>query len=181
MSSQDLKLVLLDRDGVINVDSPDFIKHPDEWQALPGALAAIAQMQRYFKVAICSNQSGVGRGLFSEEILAAIHTKLNDELCAVEGNRLPVFYCPHHPDDVCPCRKPQPALLLTAMRSFGCTPGETVYIGDSAKDLQAAANAGCDARLVLTGNGQTTLASAAAHGVTHYADLAEAATQLVSA
>jgi len=116
VNSKNLNLILLDRDGVINMDSPDFIKNPDEWQPLPNAIAAIVQLQRQFKVAICTNQSGISRGLLSEDTLAAIHAKLNDLVQSSGGNRLPVFYCPHHPDDNCPCRKPQPGLLQAAIQ-----------------------------------------------------------------
>ena len=156
------QLVLLDRDGVINVDSPDYIKSPEEWHPISGAMQAIVQLQRHVTVAVCTNQSGVGRGLFDEDTLAAIHQKLNDALIASGGRPLDVFYCPHHPDDGCPCRKPQPGLLECAMQAYGIAPDATVYAGDSAKDLQAAANAGCHSALILTGNGNATATTRAA-------------------
>jgi len=148
--------VLLDRDGVINFDSPDYIKTPDEWQALPGALEAIVRLQQHVQVAVCSNQSGVGRGLFDEDTLSRIHDKFNAGLIACGGEAVDIYYCPHHPDDGCPCRKPQPELLHRAMQAFGIAPAATLYAGDSEKDLLAAANARCRAALVLTGNGAST-------------------------
>lgn len=150
------KLVLLDRDGVINADSPDYIKTPEEWHALPGALDAIVQMQQHVHVAVCSNQSGVGRGLFDEDTLSRIHDKLNAQLISHGGKAIDVYYCPHHPDDGCPCRKPQPDLLLRAMQAFATDPAATLYAGDSEKDLMAAATAGCQSALMLTGNGGAT-------------------------
>ena len=156
------QLILLDRDGVINFDSPDYIKNPDEWQAIPGALDAIAAMQRQFTVAVCTNQSGIARGLFDEDTLAAIHDKLNAQLIAHGGQPLDVFYCPHHPQDHCPCRKPEPELLSCAMQAYEILPQATVYAGDSEKDLLAAVNAGCRGALILTGNGAVTARSATA-------------------
>jgi len=161
MDPAQIKLVLLDRDGVINVESPAFIKRPSQWHAIPGAIDAIVLMQSYFEVAVCSNQSGVGRGLFDESVLAAIHDKLNAELVAAGGRALDVFYCPHHPDEGCPCRKPKPELLTRAMQAYAIEPSHTVYAGDSEKDLLAAENADCFSILVLTGNGATTASSTA--------------------
>ena len=154
--------MLLDRDGVINFDSPDYIKNPDEWQPIPGALEAIAQLQRHVRVAVCSNQSGVGRGLFDEATLSRIHDKLNAQLSAHGGKAVDVFYCPHHPDDGCPCRKPAPELLTRAMQAYAAAPAATLYAGDSEKDLLAAANANCRAALMLTGNGAVTAQTEAA-------------------
>jgi len=151
-----LQLVLLDRDGVINRDSADYIKSAEEWQALPGALEAIAELQKHFQVVVCSNQSGIGRGLFDEAALAQIHDKMNTQLRELGGQALDVFYCPHHPNDRCRCRKPSPELLNLAMQSFGVRPEATVYAGDSEKDLIAAANADCHSALILTGNGHHT-------------------------
>ncbi len=156
------QLVLLDRDGVINFDSPEYIKNPDEWLPIPGALEAIATLQRTLTVAVCTNQSGVARGLFDEDTLAAIHDKLNAELTARGGHPLDVFYCPHHPQDHCPCRKPGSELLTRAMQAYDIVPEATIYAGDSEKDLLAAANAGCRGILILTGNGATTARSATA-------------------
>lgn len=160
------RLILLDRDGVINAESEAFIKEADEWQALPGSLAAIAQLKRRgFQVAVCSNQSGVGRGLMSEAALERIHDKLLAGLTELGAGLDAVRYCPHHPDDDCDCRKPRPGMLLDIMAELGATPAETVFVGDSLRDLEAAGAAGCRAALVRTGNGATTEAQARAMGV----------------
>ena len=151
-----IELVLLDRDGVINFDSPDYIKAPGEWHPLPGAPEAIVALQAHVRVAVCTNQSGVGRGFFSEQTLSEIHDKLNAGLLALGGQAVDVYYCPHHPDDGCSCRKPQPELLLRAMQAFAIEPANTLYAGDSEKDLLAAAHARCQAALVMTGNGRAT-------------------------
>jgi len=182
MDPAQIKLVLLDRDGVINVDSPDFIKHPSQWRPIPGAIDAIASLQSRFEVAVCSNQSGIGRGLFDEDTLTTIHDKLNAEIVAAGGRALDVFYCPHHPEADCPCRKPKPELLLRAMQAYATRPEHTVYAGDSEKDLLAAENARCTGILILTGNGAETAASAT-RTLTDwvYTDLKELATSLISA
>ena len=155
-SSKNLQLVLLDRDGVINVDSPDYIKSAEQWRPLPGAIAAIVKLQATYAVAVCSNQSGVARGLFDESILASIHDKLNACIEEAGGEAINVFYCPHHPDAGCQCRKPAPELLRLAMRTQEIEPGNTLYAGDSETDLLAAENAGCTSVLILTGNGSKT-------------------------
>lgn len=160
-NADQLELVLLDRDGVINVDSPDFIKSADEFEPLPGAVEAIAALQTACTVAVCTNQSGLGRGLFNETDLAAMHDKLNRAVLAAGGQPLDVYFCPHHPDAGCTCRKPEPELLEVAMRSHQSSPLRTLYAGDSEKDLLAAFNAGCHAALILTGNGQKTAVSQA--------------------
>ena len=149
-------LVLLDRDGVINFDSADYIKQPDEWRPIPGAIAAMVVLQKKVTVAVCTNQSGVGRGLFSEDILADIHKKLNTTLIEAGGVAVDIYYCPHHPEAGCPCRKPEPELLLAAMRAYDAEASTTVYAGDSEKDLLAARNANCTGALILTGNGVQT-------------------------
>ncbi len=149
-------LILLDRDGVINVDSPDYITSPEQWQPIPGALEAIAQLQQHHSVAVCTNQSAVGRGKLDAPTLAAIHDTMNAALAQVGGSRLDVFYCPHVPAAACECRKPQPGLLLTAMRAYDGTPDTTLFVGDSKRDIEAAAAAGCASALVLTGNGAST-------------------------
>ncbi len=149
--------MLLDRDGVINFDSPDFIKSAEEWRPIPGALEAIAALQARFKVAVCTNQSGLGRGLYDEAALADIHARLQDDLAAAGGSPLDVFFCPHHPDDGCSCRKPQPGLLEAALSTYGAAAAETVFAGDSRRDLEAAVNAGCHPVLLMSGNGQRTL------------------------
>lgn len=152
------KLILLDRDGVINLDSPDFIKSPEEWQAIPGSLEAIARFrQSGFQVAICSNQSGVARGLISAAMLDAIEDKMRSQLRGFGVDLDLVLYCTHHPDDGCACRKPEPGMLLSAMSQLKTTAADTCFVGDSLRDLHAATNAGCEPILVETGNGTKTL------------------------
>ena len=172
-----INLVLLDRDGVINQDSPDYIKSTQEWRPLKGAIDAIVQLQRRFKVAVCTNQSGVARGLFDEETLAAIHDKLNQTIEDAGGDAVDVFYCPHAPHAQCPCRKPNAELLIQAMRSYNAQPSNTLYVGDSEKDVQAAINAGCTSVLVLTGNGakavNTPIGKQAGHVVSDLPALAK--------
>jgi D-glycero-D-manno-heptose 1,7-bisphosphate phosphatase len=153
-----MPLVILDRDGVINVDSAEYIKSPDEWTAIPGSLEAIAQLNRLgFQVAIITNQSGVGRGYYNLETLDQIHEKLMDELAAVGGYIDEIFFCPHLPTDLCECRKPQPGLFYKAEKQFQINLKDVFYIGDSYVDMQVAKAAGCKPLLVLTGNGQKTL------------------------
>lgn len=153
-----MKLVILDRDGVINHDSDAFIKHPDEWQVLPGSAEAIARLSRNgWRVVIATNQSGVGRGLFSMDTLNSIHAKLRREVAAAGGLIDAIFLCPHGPDDACSCRKPLPGLFHDIARRYEISLTGVPAIGDSLRDLQAAAETGCAPWLVLTGKGQHTL------------------------
>ncbi len=153
-----MKLAILDRDGVINQDSEAFVKSPDEWIALPGSLEAIARLSRAnWRVVIASNQSGVARGLFSMNTLNAIHAKLRRDVAHAGGSVDAIFVCPHGPDDGCACRKPKPGMFLDIARRYDINLKNVPAAGDSARDLQAAAAAGCPAWLVLTGNGQKTL------------------------
>ncbi len=167
-----IDLVLLDRDGVINRDSEAYIRTPDEWHAIDGAMQAIAALQARFQVAVCTNQSGIGRGFFSTATLQAIHSKLNDAARHAGGRDLDVFFCPHLPEDECACRKPQAGLLTTAMQARGVGPARTIYVGDSEKDLLAAKAAGCRAVLVRTGNGTRTAETDAAREAVVFDDLA---------
>jgi D-glycero-D-manno-heptose 1,7-bisphosphate phosphatase len=153
------KLVILDRDGVINVDSDAFIKSPDEWVAIPGSLEAIARLnQAGYRVAIASNQSGIGRGLFDMAALNAMHEKMNRAAAAVGGRIDAVFFCPHTQEDDCECRKPKPGMLQQIVERFEIDPEDTPVVGDSLRDLQAGAALGFATHLVLTGKGQKTLA-----------------------
>lgn len=151
-----LELILLDRDGVINEDSPDFIRSADQWQPIPDAIEAIVMLQQNFAVAVCTNQSGIGRGHFSTATLLEMHEKMNSLIKAAGGVPIDVFFCPHKPDAGCDCRKPKPGLLHTAMTAQNQCAANTLYVGDSEKDLLAAAAIGCQAGLVLTGKGQQT-------------------------
>ena len=175
-----MKLVILDRDGTINVDSPDFIKSPAEWQPLPGALEAIARLhQADYRVVVATNQSGIGRGLFDTQALFAIHDKLQRALGQVGGRIDAFFFCPHKADDNCRCRKPQPGMLLEVARRFNVPLEEVFMVGDSRKDVEAAAAAGARPVLVLTGNGaKTEKEGNLPRGTTVHADLAAFARQL---
>jgi D-glycero-D-manno-heptose 1,7-bisphosphate phosphatase len=147
-----MKLVILDRDGTINSDSDDFVKTPEEWLPLPGALEAIARLNHAgWHVVIASNQSGLGRGLFDVTSLNAIHTKMHKMLAAVGGRVDAVFYCPHSPEESCSCRKPLPGLFEQIGARLGVPLKGVPTAGDSLRDLQAGAAAGCEPHLVLTG------------------------------
>jgi D-glycero-D-manno-heptose 1,7-bisphosphate phosphatase len=160
LTTANRKLVILDRDGVINVDSDAFIKSPDEWVAIPGSLEAIARLnQAGYRVAIASNQSGIGRGLFDMAALNAMHEKMNRAAAAVGGRIDAVFFCPHTQEDECDCRKPKPGMLQQIVERFEIDPENTPMVGDSLRDLQAGAALGFALHLVLTGKGQKTLAA----------------------
>jgi len=150
-------LVILDRDGVINRDSSDFVKSVDEWQPLTGSIEAIAKLSAAgYTVAVASNQSGLARGLFDKASLLAMHQKLHDLVSAASGQVDRVVFCPHGPDDACDCRKPKPGLLLELGRHYGVSLEDVPVIGDSLRDLQAAAAVGARPILVRTGNGAST-------------------------
>ena len=147
-----MKLVILDRDGTINADSDEFIKSPEEWTPLPGALEAIARLNHAgWHAVIASNQSGLGRGLFDVASLNAMHAKMHKMLSAQGGRIDAVFYCPHSPDEGCACRKPLPGLFEQIGERFGADLRTTHVVGDSLRDLQAGAAAGCEPHLILTG------------------------------
>lgn len=153
------KLIILDRDGVINVDSADFIKTVDEWQPLPGSLNAIKKMNDAgLFIAIATNQSGIARGLFSEDTLHAMHEKMMSLLKDIGGKIDFITYCPHGPDDNCDCRKPKPGMMHECLAHFDVPAEEAIVVGDSLRDLQAAAAADIDSVLVKTGKGEKTLA-----------------------
>jgi D-glycero-D-manno-heptose 1,7-bisphosphate phosphatase len=152
------KLVILDRDGVVNRDSDAFIKSPDEWVPIPGSLEAIARLnQAGYRVVIASNQSGIGRGLFDMVTLNEIHEKMHRQLAALGARVDAIFFCPHTPNDNCDCRKPKPGLLEQIIQRFEADPASTPMVGDSLRDLQAGAALGLSSHLVLTGKGQETL------------------------
>ena len=153
-----MKLVILDRDGVINQDSANFIKNPNEWIPLPGSLEAIASLnQSGFRVALATNQSGVSRGLFDMATLNCIHDKMHRELAHVGGRIDALFYCPHAADDHCACRKPKTGMIEEIGKRFSVELNEVAAVGDSLRDLQAFADAGCQPILVRTGKGEETL------------------------
>ena len=155
------RIVILDRDGVINEDSVDYIKNPGEWIPIDGSLEAIALLhQNGYRVYIATNQAGIARGKLTESQLLGIHEKLQQQVSRAGGKVSGIHYCPHHPDDNCPYRKPSPGML----NKIGSESGveftdldvDVAFVGDSLKDLQAAEAAGCRPVLVLTGNGRTT-------------------------
>ena len=147
------KLVMLDRDGTINADSDDYIKSAEEWQPLPGALEAVARLNHAgWHVVVVTNQSGLGRGLFDMAALNAMHEKMNRLLAAQGGRVDAVFFCPHTPEDGCRCRKPLPGLYLQIGERYGIDLKGVPAVGDSLRDLQAGAAAGCAPHLVLTGS-----------------------------
>jgi D-glycero-D-manno-heptose 1,7-bisphosphate phosphatase len=148
------KLVILDRDGTINQDSDDFIKSPEEWIPLPGALEAIARLNHAgWQVVVASNQSGLGRGLFDMATLNAMHAKMNKHLSAVGGRIDAVFFCPHGPEDKCQCRKPLPGLFEQIGERLGMDLKGAHVVGDSLRDLLAGVAVGCTPHLVHTGKG----------------------------
>ena len=149
-----MKLVIIDRDGTINEDSAEFVKTPEEWAPLPGALEAIARLNHAgWHVVIASNQSGLGRGLFDVSMLNAMHAKMHKLLAAVGGRVDAIFYCPHAPDEACRCRKPAPGLFEQIGERYGMELNEVPTVGDSARDVLAGVAAGCEPHLVLTGKG----------------------------
>jgi D-glycero-D-manno-heptose 1,7-bisphosphate phosphatase len=155
-----MKLIILDRDGVINVDSDQFIKSPDEWRPIPGSLEAIARLNQWgWRVVVASNQSGVGRGLFGMDTLNAINDKMVKSLAQVGGRLDAIFFCPHSADSTCDCRKPKPGMLLQIAERFNVELTDVPVVGDSLRDLQAAVAAGAKPYLVLTGKGEGTRAS----------------------
>jgi D-glycero-D-manno-heptose 1,7-bisphosphate phosphatase len=153
-----MRLIILDRDGVINQDSDDYIKSPDEYIPLPGSLEAIARLnQAGFLVAVATNQSGLGRGMYDRDTLDAIHAKLGECLAQVGGHIDAIFYCPHTPEDHCDCRKPAPGLLQQISEHFALPLTGVPFVGDALRDLQAARAVGASPILVRTGKGMRTL------------------------
>jgi len=178
------RLVLLDRDGVLNVDRADYVKHPGELVLLPGAAAAVARLNAAgYPVAVCTNQSAIGRGIFDEAMLRRIHDKLRDELARERATLDAIFHCPDAPGPVSDCRKPAPGMLIAAIARFGAAPLQTPFVGDSVTDLQAAAKLGCPRHLVRTGHGARTQAAGLPEDVLPVAihtDLAAAVAALLS-
>jgi D-glycero-D-manno-heptose 1,7-bisphosphate phosphatase len=153
-------LIVLDRDGVINHDSREFVKDADEWVPLLGSIGAIADLSAAgYTVAVASNQSGLARGLFGRNALRAMHRKLRRLVAAAGGRVDRIVVCPHGPDDRCLCRKPLPGLLHRLARHYGTSLKGVPVVGDSLRDLQAALAAGATPLLVRTGNGRKTLAN----------------------
>lgn len=151
-----MKLIILDRDGTLNQDRPDYVKSPEEWVPLPGALDAVARLNHAgWHVVIASNQSGLGRGLFDVSTLNAIHAKMHKLLAAVGGKVDAVFYCPHAAEENCHCRKPEPGLFEQIGERYGLDLHGVPTVGDSVRDLLAGVAVGCEPHLVLTGKAAT--------------------------
>ncbi len=153
-----MSIVVLDRDGVINHDSPDYIKSPEEWHLIEGSDHAIAMMgQKGYRVFVATNQSGLARGYYDEQTLSLIHQKMQRCL-ELQGGRIEgIAYCPHGPDDHCECRKPKPGLLAQLEKNHHIDLKGVPFVGDSLRDLQAGINHGAEPVLVKTGNGIKTL------------------------
>jgi D-glycero-D-manno-heptose 1,7-bisphosphate phosphatase len=152
-----MKLIVIDRDGVINEDSDDYIKSPDEWVPVPGSLEAIARLNRAgFIVTVATNQSGLSRGYFDLKTLSAIHRKMESMLFEQGGRVDAVFYCPHGPKDNCECRKPKPGLLNDIGHRFQINMNSVMFIGDTISDIKAAKAAKAKPVLVRTGKGKNT-------------------------
>ena len=152
-----MKLVILDRDGVINFDSDQYIKSPSEWRPIPGSIEAIARLnQNGYRIAVATNQSGIGRGLFDMATLNAMNDKMM-ELVFRQGGRIDaLFFCPHTAVEDCNCRKPRTGMLEEIAARFHTELKGVPSVGDSLKDLQAAETVGAQPILVLTGKGTRT-------------------------
>jgi len=180
-----MRLVLLDRDGILNEDRRDYVKTPDELVMIPGAAAAVARLNRAgVATAVCTNQSSVGRGIVRPEMIERIHARLAQNLSAAGAHIDAIFVCPDPPGAPSRCRKPAPGMLIDAMRRFGAAPAETPFLGDQLGDLEAAAAAGCPRHLVRTGRGPETQAAglpAAVLPVGVHEDLDAAVTAILGA
>ncbi len=153
-----MKLVILDRDGVINADSDEYVKSADEWVPIPGSLEAIARLHRSgWKVFVATNQSGIGRGLFGLDALVAMHDKMMRALNELAGTVDGIVFCPHTPDDGCECRKPNPGMYLEIAQRLDCALAGVPIIGDAYRDLAPAASLGARPILVRTGKGKQAL------------------------
>lgn len=176
-----MKLIVLDRDGVINHDSDQFIKRPEEWKPIPGSLEAIARLnQAGYRVVVATNQSGIGRGLFDMTMLNEIHDKMH-KACALVGARIDaVFFCPHTAESHCACRKPKSGMLEEIAARYNVAMDGVPVAGDSLRDLQCAAKVGAQPYLVLTGKGEKTRAAGGLpEGTQVYADLAAVVSELI--
>lgn len=182
------KWLILDRDGVINEDSKDYIKSADEWKPIPGSLEAIAELNRAcYKIVVITNQAGIARGLFDLETLDKIHLKFKQLLAQHGGEIERIYFCPHGPDDACQCRKPKTGMYQNFATDYQLELDNILAVGDSIRDLQAAQKAGAQAVLVRTGNGRQSEQSIVESGkqsvfkaVPVYSDLAAFKDNLLS-
>lgn len=175
-----MKLIVLDRDGVINYDSDDYIKTVDEWIALPGALDAIARLSRGgWTVAVATNQSGLARGYYTVPTLESMHQVLRDEIQQRGGHLGLISYCPHGPDDGCDCRKPLPGLLQQIAAHYQVPLDDVWFVGDSLRDLEAAVAVNAQPVLVCTGKGEHTRTQPVPDNTLIFADLSAVADYLL--
>ena len=176
-----MKLIILDRDGVINYDSPHSIKHPNEWKPLPGSLEAIARLvQADYRVVVATNQSGIGRGLFDMLTLNAIHDKMHKMVAQAAGRIDAIFYCPHTAEADCACRKPKTGMLEAIAKRYNMSLKGVPIVGDALRDLESAAKMGAQPILVLTGKGAKTLTKGGLpEGTLVYRDLAAVVSTLI--
>lgn len=152
-----MKLIIMDRDGVINQESDEFIKSPEEWHPIPGSLEAISRLSNNgYAVVVATNQSGIGRGLFDSDTLNKIHSKMMNAVQEKGGTIDGIFFCPHSPKDGCLCRKPKPGLLMDIAKRFRVDLSEVIIVGDSMRDMESAFTVKASPYLVLTGNGRAT-------------------------
>ena len=158
MITQHSATIFVDRDGVINQDSDDFIKSLAEWHPIPNSIEALAALSQRFNIIVITNQSGIARGLLTTAELDAMHTELKKQVHAFGGSITDILYCPHGPNDLCTCRKPKPGLLLQAQEKYALNLKNSWCIGDSYRDLEAGLAVGTQAALVRTGKGLRTLA-----------------------
>ncbi|UTW05943.1 D-glycero-beta-D-manno-heptose 1,7-bisphosphate 7-phosphatase [Pseudomonas benzenivorans] len=177
----DMKLLILDRDGVINHDSDAYIKSLEEWIPLPGAIEAIARLSRAgWTVAVATNQSGLARGYYDLPTLEAMHARLRQMVAEQGGEVGLIVHCPHGPDDGCDCRKPRPGMLKAIAAHYGLPLAGVWFVGDSSGDLEAARAVDCQPVLVKTGKGQRTLAKTLPAGTLVFEDMAAVADHLLS-
>ncbi|MGB0494800.1 MAG: D-glycero-beta-D-manno-heptose 1,7-bisphosphate 7-phosphatase [Kangiellaceae bacterium] len=175
------KLVILDRDGVINYDSDLYIKSPEEWEAIESSLRAIARLNAAdYKVAVATNQSGIGRGMFNAITLATIHKKMEMELASVGAHIDALEYCPDHPDQAGENRKPNTGMIKKLLTLFDVPASEVWFIGDSKTDIECALKIGCQPILVLTGKGKKTIELISNERVRVFDNLAKAVDNLLN-
>jgi D-glycero-D-manno-heptose 1,7-bisphosphate phosphatase len=158
-----VKLVILGRDGVLNVYREDHVKAPEEWTPVPGALEAVARLNHAgWHTVVATNQAGIGRGMIDMASVNAVHAHMNRQLMTLGGRIDAVFFCPHTPEEHCDCRKPLPGMMLDIGHRYGSDLAGVPVVGDTLRDLQAAAAAGCQPHLVLTGRAAALDAAALA-------------------
>ncbi len=179
------KLVILDRDGVINKDSDEYVKSLQEWIPIPGSAKAIASLSKAgYQVAIATNQSGLSRGFFDLNDLHAMHDYMRQLVEAEGGEIAGIFYCPHGPNDGCSCRKPLPGLIDAIEQKLAVTAKGAIMVGDSIRDLEAGISKGCRPILVKTGKGERSLEKLKVHpklsNTLVYKDLADFVSSFLS-